>query len=590
MNRAGDAVGPYTLVSKLGRGSFGVVWLAERRTALAVTRVALKMPVDDEINLDAVRQEAAVWAQASGHPNVLPIIEANIYDEQIVIVSEYAPDGSVIDWLTRLGGIAPVGPAAEMLKGILGGLEHLHSRMIIHRDLKPANILLQGSTPRLADFGIARVLKATSQSGIIAGTPNYMAPEAFDGKRNEQTDLWSAGVIFYQLLTGRLPFPQTDITSLMGAIINRNPEPLPATVPGPIQEFLTRALHKDPAWRFRSAAEMREALEQAIRSISWGNLPGTERIGTAANAVNPATAPTMFSGNPAFGTAGAANPAYGTSAPTMLAPPPAPPISVSTQSQPKKSSGMFWIVAALLVTVVMGGTLAIALFLYFKDQPKVSKPTTDPNDPPIKVTNTGTPPTSTPPPETPKVPSLPPGSEGWYVVGFSSATREGADSESAKRNKEGFTTHVVETDRWEKLTPGYFAVVYGIYKTEADAKSVKQVLDLKGISSFVKASGKPLAAKPEETRTDDDDALPGRFPDASRRLLTPDELARYSVSDLRLMRNEIFARHGYVFKEAALAEYFGRQPWYTPEYDDVSGFLSDIEKQNVERIKQAENR
>lgn len=585
MNRAGDAVGPYTLVSKLGRGSFGVVWLAERRTALAVTRVALKMPVDDEINLDAVRQEAAVWAQASGHPNVLPIIEANIYDDQIVIVSEYAPDGSVIDWLTRLGGIAPVGPAAEMLKGILGGLEHLHSRMIIHRDLKPANILLQGSTPRLADFGIARVLKATSQSGIIAGTPNYMAPEAFDGKRNEQTDLWSAGVIFYQLLTGRLPFPQTDITSLMGAIINRNPEPLPATVPGPIQEFLTRALHKDPSWRFRTAAEMREALEQAMRSISWGNLPGTERIGTAPAPMNPATAPTVFSGNPAFGTAGTANPVYGTSAPTMLAPPPTPPGSLSTQS--KKSSGMFWIVGALLVTLVMGGTLAIALYVYFKDQPQAAKPTGDPADPPIKVNNNATPP---PTPEPPKVPSLLPGSEGWYVVGFSSATREGADVESAKRNKEGFTTHVVETDRWEKLTPGYFAVVYGIYKTEAEAKSVKQVLDLKGISNFVKASGKPLAAKPEETRTDDSDALPGRFPDASRRLLTPEELARYNVPDLRLMRNEIFARHGYVFKEAALAEYFGRQPWYTPEYDDVSGFLSDIEKQNIERIRQAENR
>ncbi len=589
MNRVGDAIGPYTLVSKLGRGSFGVVWLAERRTALAVTQVALKMPVDDEINLDAVRQEAAVWAQASGHPNVLPIIEANIYDDQIVIVSEYAPDGSVIDWLTRQGGIAPVGPAAEMLKGILGGLEHLHSRMIIHRDLKPANILLQGITPRLADFGIARVLKATSQSGIIAGTPNYMAPEAFDGKRNEQTDLWSAGVIFYQLLTGRLPFPQTDITSLMGAIINRNPEPLPPTVPGPIQEFLTRALHKDPAWRFRSAAEMREALEQAVRSISWGNLPQTERIGTLPNPMNPATAPTVFSGNPAFGTAGTANPVYGTSAPTMLAPPPAPPVSMSTQ--PKKSSGMFWIVGALLVTLVMGGTLAVALYVYFKSQPQVVKPATEPTDPPIKINNApSTDSTNTPPPEPPKAPSLPPGSEGWYVVGFSSATREGADSESAKRNKEGFTTHVVETDRWEKLTPGYFAVVYGIYKAEADAKSVKQTLDLKGISSFVKASGKPLAAKPEETKTNDGGDIPGRFPEASRRLLTPEDLAKYDASDLRLMRNEIFARHGFVFKDAELATYFGRQPWYTPEYEDVSGFLTEIEKQNIDRIKQAENR
>lgn len=269
MIRAGDKIGPYTLVRKLGRGTFGVVWLAEKRTALAATKVALKLPNDDEIDLEAIRREAAVWVAASGHPNVLPIIDADIYDEQVVIVSEYAPDGSLADWLKQNGGKAPTMEAAvEMTSGILDGLAHLHARRIIHRDLKPANILLQGRTPRLVDFGLARVLKSTSQSTNVSGTYAYMPPEAFDGKRSEQTDVWSAGVILYQMLTGRLPYPQTDDAALIGALLQREPEPPPSDLPPALREVLSRALRKNLAERYQSVVEMREALREAARGAS----------------------------------------------------------------------------------------------------------------------------------------------------------------------------------------------------------------------------------------------------------------------------------------------------------------------------------
>ncbi|MBV9958862.1 MAG: protein kinase, partial [Acidobacteria bacterium] len=152
-----DKIGPYTLISKLGRGAFGVVWLAEKRTAIATTKVAIKIPNDEDVDVETVRQEAALWVHASGHPNVLPIIDADIHDGHVIIVSEYAPDGSLSKWLERHGGRAPtVEAAVELMLGILAGLEHLHKRGIIHRDLKPDNILLQNDTPRLADFGIAR--------------------------------------------------------------------------------------------------------------------------------------------------------------------------------------------------------------------------------------------------------------------------------------------------------------------------------------------------------------------------------------------------------------------------------------------------
>ncbi len=147
-----------------------------------------------------------------------------------------------------------------MTLGILAGLEHLHRLGIIHRDVKPDNILLQHEMPCLADFGIARILKTTSRSTVATGTPAYMPPEAFDGKRNERTDIWSVGVIFYQLLTGRLPFPQTDMPSLLMAIVTRDPEPLPASIPERLRDYVKRALEKEPEARFRSAAEMRQAL------------------------------------------------------------------------------------------------------------------------------------------------------------------------------------------------------------------------------------------------------------------------------------------------------------------------------------------
>jgi serine/threonine protein kinase len=297
MLRSGDLIGPYTLINKIGRGAFGTVWLSERRTMITTTTAALKIPLDDDVDLETIKHEANLWVRASGHPNVLPIIEANIYDDQVVIASEYAPDGSLEAWLKQNGGKAPsVEAAVEIIFGVLAGLEHLHGRNIIHRDLKPANILFQGSTPRLADFGISRVLKSTSQSSIVAGTPSYMAPEAFDGKRNEQTDVWSVGVIFYQLLAGRLPFPQADITSLVGAILSRNPDPLPLSVPSPLQEIIACALNKDPNQRYKSVAEMRADLrnpkpKDSSRKSQYATEPVTTIPASPAKAFSPEPSP-----------------------------------------------------------------------------------------------------------------------------------------------------------------------------------------------------------------------------------------------------------------------------------------------------------
>lgn len=268
--RAGSKIGPYTLLRKLGQGNFGVVWLGEKRSLFTKTQFALKFPLEEEIDLDSVRDEAERWQKASGHPNILPIVEADIYDDQVVIVSEFASDGSLEDLIRgdkKTGKTMPLEKAVDITSGMLRGLEHLHSRLIIHRDLKPANILLQGGIPRLSDFGISRVLKSSTHSGSISGTPAYMAPEAFDGVRSEQTDLWSVGIILYQLLCGHLPFPQVDLTSLWGAIARYDPEPLPLAAE-PLQAIVSLALQKDSTERYKSATDMRRGLQKASQLIT----------------------------------------------------------------------------------------------------------------------------------------------------------------------------------------------------------------------------------------------------------------------------------------------------------------------------------
>lgn len=426
MSRIGNRIGPYTLISKVGKGACGVVWLAERRTNLSTTKVAVKMPLDDDVDLNAIRQEADLWSRASGHANILPIIEANVYDGQVVIVSEYAPDGSLVEWMKRRTSISTES-AADMILGILAGLEYLHSRNIIHRDLKPANVLLQGETPRLADFGISRVFKSTSQSSIVAGTPAYMAPETFDGKRSVQTDIWSVGVLFYQLLTGRLPFPQTDMTSLIGAILKHKPAPLPSTVPQPLQAIIIRALEKSPEGRYQSTAEMRSDLKKSLITVSSGPVIDSEVTRVRSH-------------------------------PHQI------------QHKERSASPVIYAVIALLAVLLIG----FAVAAWFKSREEAEHRAAEKN----AAMETSE-----------KLRVREQSNAGWFVIGFGDHNQSRALKESTYQKSRGLENQVLYSSDWSNLSPGWYIVVYGSYGSQSEANSKKVALDAFGIKTYVKYSG-----------------------------------------------------------------------------------------------------
>jgi serine/threonine protein kinase len=260
MFNSGDDIGPYTLLRKLGEGSFGVVWLAKNNSRPTQTQVALKTLRHPDAN--AILQEVFNWAKADGHPNILPILEAGVYPtphgDIPLIVSSYMQEGSLRNWIEQHQPLS-IGSAIEISCSILDGLEHLHRRRIVHRDLKPENVLVYQNTPLLTDFGIARFQQSDSdiQTKTIAGTVPYMAPEAFQGVRSPQTDVWSVAVICYEMLAGRRPFPP-DMNMITGAT---PAPPLPLSAPRSLRKVLEFALRKDPILRsYKSAAELRAAL------------------------------------------------------------------------------------------------------------------------------------------------------------------------------------------------------------------------------------------------------------------------------------------------------------------------------------------
>ena len=263
MNRK---IGRFEIVRELGRGAQSVVYLArdphlQREVAIKTLHFSRPDPQQNQQLL----AEARMVSQLR-HPNIVPIFEAGEEGGDLYLVFEYVSGKNLGEYLKASGGLTPV-KAIAIMHPILDAIAHAHAAGIIHRDLKPTNILIDDDgMPRVMDFGIAARVEAPTKDGSeFSGTPAYMAPEYIAAREsNEKTDIFAAGLVFYELLTGRPAVQGQDVFRAMNQIANediRLPKEGGSTFDDRIADVLYKALARDPQNRYASAAQMREAFD-----------------------------------------------------------------------------------------------------------------------------------------------------------------------------------------------------------------------------------------------------------------------------------------------------------------------------------------
>ena len=286
-------LGRFHLIREVGRGGNGIVFLAE--DPHLNRQVAVKIPkiehlVDEESGKRFLREAQA--AAGLDHPNIVSVFEVGEAGGVGYIVSSYCEGPSLADWIKQQKEPLPARTAAKFVAILAEALAHTHRCGVIHRDIKPANILLShekeesahtirlpGSegvfTPIVTDFGLAKLVEGDAtqtKSGVIAGTPAYMAPEQAAGRRKDigaATDVHALGVLLYELLTRRLPHSGATNWDTLRQIIDNDPIPLRqlrADIPLDLEVICSKCLQKEPSARFTSMQELADDLHRFLRN------------------------------------------------------------------------------------------------------------------------------------------------------------------------------------------------------------------------------------------------------------------------------------------------------------------------------------
>ena len=280
----GARVGPYQIVAALGAGGMGEVYRA--RDPRIGRDVAVKvLPPAFAANADRLRrfEQEARAAGALSHPGLLTIFDVGTHDGILYIVSELLEGTTLRDRMLRAGEPAPLSTrrAIDYALQIARGLAVAHDKGIVHRDLKPENIFVtDDDRVKLLDFGLAKILdeernalgpdaeteeqheRPDTGSGVVMGTASYMSPEQVRGHAvDHRTDVFSLGIVLYEMLTGRRPFRGPSSVETMAAILHNEPPPMPATIAPAIERIVLHAIHKSKAHRFQSMTDVVFALE-----------------------------------------------------------------------------------------------------------------------------------------------------------------------------------------------------------------------------------------------------------------------------------------------------------------------------------------
>src|SRR5712692_5840353 len=362
-------IGKYIIKRELGRGGMGAVYLAEQPglgREVAIKELILSA-VADPTALKRFMQEAQVMARTS-HPNLVQVHDLEQMGDANYIVLEFVRGKSLRDRINQ--GTLPLPQTFAVMHGVLQALDYAHKRSIVHRDMKPENVLMsEEGEVKVADFGIARLTddsgagSTATKTGTTVGTPQYMSPEQVaSSKVDGRSDLYSAGIMFYELVVGQPPFTASEadgLFTLMAKHVQAPPKPPSVHRPGldmGLEEVILKSLSKRPEDRYQTGQEFDDAMTRVADRLTPGwqrsLIPGADLSKMVPRATPYPGAIPAIAGMPVM---------------SAISPLPAPAQSVYNPTPPvrpaaKKTAGCMGVIAgALGLILLVGVVLAFAL-------------------------------------------------------------------------------------------------------------------------------------------------------------------------------------------------------------------------------------
>jgi serine/threonine-protein kinase len=271
----GQIIGKYKILSTIGSGGFGTVYLAE--DTWIDKKVALKVPHKQNLDFGELLREPRLLATLN-HPNIVAILTAEKQENVFFIVMEFVP-GETLESIVARDGALDVSLALDYTCQICNAVDHAHRHGVLHRDLRPSNMLVTDKgLLKVADFGTSRFLEIAAHGTTVIGSPPYMAPEQFSGKAVFASDLYSLGVSIFQMLTGALPYdtpsPQ-DIDRLRRGDLLTAPRLKNPKIPKAVNDIVLKAMAPEIRERYQRAGELlddvmafRESMIRPARSSS----------------------------------------------------------------------------------------------------------------------------------------------------------------------------------------------------------------------------------------------------------------------------------------------------------------------------------